>query len=107
MNNNKEINIFVEEKATGEIFAGAGAGTAGTTLTAGIKENNYLGLGIQLDTNLSLTDDTIRGKFFILNPNFKNTDKSIKTTIESSAEEILSSSGYKTKRYWLCCWNRI
>ncbi len=98
MNNNKEINIFVEEKATGEIFAGAGAGTAGTTLTAGIKENNYLGLGIQLDTNLSLTDDTIRGKFSVLNPNFKNTDKSIKTTIESSAEDFLSSSGYKTKK---------
>ena len=98
MNNNKEIDIFVEEKATGEIFAGAGAGTAGTTLTAGIKENNYLGLGIQLDTNLSLTDDTIRGKFSVLNPNFKNTDKSIKTTIESSAEDFLSSSGYKTKK---------
>ena len=98
MKNNKEIDIFVEEKATGEIFAGAGAGTAGTTLTAGIKENNYLGLGIQLDTNLSLTDDTIRGKFSVLNPNFKNTDKSIKTTIESSAEDFLSSSGYKTKK---------
>ena len=98
MKNNKEIDIFVEEKATGEIFAGAGAGTAGTTLTAGIKENNYLGLGIQLDTNLSLTDDTIRGKFSVLNPNFKNSDKSIKTTIESSAEDFLSSSGYKTKK---------
>jgi len=97
-NNNKEINILVEEKATGEIFAGAGAGTSGTTLTGGIKENNYLGLGIQLDTNLSLTDDTIRGKFSVLNPNFKNTDKSIKTTIESSSEDFLSSSGYKTKK---------
>tara|TARA_B100001027_G_scaffold108545_1_gene74812 strand:- start:2875 stop:5124 length:2250 start_codon:yes stop_codon:yes gene_type:complete len=98
INNNKIIDIIVEEKATGEIFAGAGAGTAGTTLTAGIKENNYLGLGIQLDTNLSLTNDTIRGKFSVLNPNFKNTDKSIKTTIESSAEDFLSSSGYKTKK---------
>ncbi len=97
-NNNKVIDITVEEKATGEIFAGAGAGTAGTTLSAGIKENNYLGLGIQLDTNLSLTDDTIRGKFSVLNPNYKNTDKSIKTTIESSAEDFLSSSGYKTKK---------
>jgi len=97
-NNNKVIDITVEEKATGEIFAGAGAGTAGTTLTAGIKENNYLGLGIQLDTNLSLTDDTIRGKFSVLNPNYKNTDKSIKTTIESSAQDFLSSSGYKTKK---------
>ena len=53
-NSNKIINIKVEEKATGEIFAGAGTGTAGTNLSAGVKENNYLGLGIKLDTNATL-----------------------------------------------------
>ena len=52
---NKIINIEVEEKATGELFAGAGTGTDGSTLTAGIKENNYLGLGIKLDTNATIT----------------------------------------------------
>ena len=49
-NFNKTIDIVVEEKPTGEIFAGA-AGTTGSSITA-IKENNYLGLGIKLDTNL-------------------------------------------------------
>ena len=43
-NLNKIIDITVEEKPTGEIFAGAGTGTTGSSLTAGIKENNYLGL---------------------------------------------------------------
>ena len=57
------IDITVEEKATGEIFAGAGTGTTGSSITAGIKENNYLGLGIKLDTNLAITDDSIKGKF--------------------------------------------
>ena len=51
LNTNKTIDVTIEEKPTGEIFAGAGTGTSGSSLTAGIKENNYLGLGIKLDTN--------------------------------------------------------
>ena len=97
-NNTKTINITVEEKATGEIMAGAGTGTAGSTITAGIKEKNYLGKGITLDTNLSLSDDQIKGKFSVINPNFKNTDRSINTTIESTSSDYMTSSGYKTTR---------
>ena len=96
--NNKIINITVQEKPTGEIFAGAGTGTSGSSLVGGIKENNYLGKGIKLETNLSLTDDQIKGKFQILNPNYKNTDKSINTTIESTASDYMSTLGYKTSR---------
>ena len=92
------IDITVEEKATGEIFAGAGTGTTGSSITAGIKENNYLGLGIKLDTNLAITEDSIKGKFSVLNPNYKNSDKSIKTVIESSTDDFMTSSGYKTSR---------
>ena len=96
--NNKIINITVEEKATGEIFAGAGAGTAGTSFTAGIKENNYLGLGIKLDANASITDDSLKGKFTVINPNFNNTDKTIKTSFENSTDDFMTSSGYKTNK---------
>ena len=95
---NKEIDIKVEEKPTGEIFAGAGTGTSGSSITAGIKENNYLGIGVQLDTNLTITDDTVKGRFSALNPNYNNTDKSIKTEIESSTNDFMTSSGYKTSR---------
>ena len=94
----KTINITVEEKATGEIFAGAGTGTDGSTIMAGIKEKNYLGKGIQLDTNLALSDDEIKGKFSVTNPNFRNSDRSINTTIESTTSDFMSSSGYKTTR---------
>ena len=97
-NLNKIIDITVEEKATGEIFAGAGTGTTGSSLSAGLKENNYLGLGIKLDTNLVLTEDSILGKFSVLNPNYNNSDKSIKTSLESSTSDFMSTSGYKTKR---------
>ena len=97
-NLNKIIDITVEEKATGEIFAGAGTGTTGSSITAGLKENNYLGLGIKLDTNIILSDDSILGKFSILNPNYNNSDKSIRTSIESSVDDFLSRAGYKTSR---------
>ncbi len=92
------ININVEEKPTGEIFAGAGTGTTGSSITGGIKENNYLGLGIKLDTNLTITDDTIKGKFSVINPNYNNSDKMIKTVLESSTNDYMTTSGYKTSR---------
>ena len=96
--NEKIINIIVEEKPTGEIFAGAGTGTEGSTISAGIKEKNYLGKGIQLDTNLSLSQDQIKGKFGVINPNFRNSDRSINATIESTSSDFMTSSGYKTTR---------
>jgi len=97
-NKNKIIDIIVEEKATGEIFAGAGTGTAGTTIGGGIKENNYLGKGIILDTNFTISEEEIKGKFKVINPNYKNSDKSLNTTIESTNADYMATSGYKTTR---------
>ena len=57
-----------------------------------------MGLGIKLDTNLTLTDDAIKGNFTVLNPNYKNSDKSVRTNIESSTNDFMSASGYKTSR---------
>ena len=76
-NNSKIINISVEEKPTGEIMAGAGVGTSGTSLLFGVKENNFLGKGIGLDANLNLGTDSVKGKFSVKNPNFRNSNKSI------------------------------
>ena len=78
----KIINIEVEEKPTGEIFAGAGTGTSGSTLSFGISENNYLGEGIRLGTNFSITDDSLTGRFFTREPNYKNTNRSLTRSFE-------------------------
>ena len=94
----KIIDINVVESPSGEIFAGAGAGTSGATLTAGIKEKNYLGKGIKLSTNFSLSEEQIRGKFSVVNPNFRNSDRSLNTTLESTNTDSLSTSGFKTSR---------
>ena len=97
-NQKKVIDILVEEMPTGEIYAGAGTGTSGATITAGIQEKNYLGKGIKLGTNILISEDEIKGKFSVTNPNFKNTDRSLKTTLESTSSDFLSTGGFKTSR---------
>ena len=93
----KNINIKVQEKATGEIFAGAGAGTNGATISAGIKENNYLGKGILVKADGTLTEESFKGQFMVSNPNFNNSDKSIYLNVQARVDR-LSSFGYKTKK---------
>ena len=92
----KILNISIEEKPTGEISAGAGTGTQGSTIGFGIKENNFLGRNIMLDTNLRATDETIKGKFSVINPKWNYTDKLLKTSIESSTTDRMADYGYET-----------
>jgi len=94
----KEIDINVDEQPTGEIFAGAGTGTSGSNFSLGIKENNYLGTGIKLDTNVKISDNSLLGKFSVNNPNFNNSDKSLITSLEASQSDFMSKYGYKTNK---------
>ncbi len=94
--NFKIIDLNVEERPTGEISVTAGFGTAGETIGGGIKENNFLGKGIKLDTNLELTADSVKGKFVYAKPNFNYSDNTLFTSIKSSTSDFLSDSGYKT-----------
>jgi len=96
--NSKILNITVEEKPTGEIAAIAGVGTSGNTIGFSVKENNFLGKGIGLDSNLSLSTDSIKGLFSVTNPNVFNSDKSISTSIESSELDKFTEYGYKTSK---------
>ncbi len=92
----KEIDINVEERPTGEISLTAGFGTTGETIGAGIKENNFLGKGIKLNTNIELTSDSIKGQFIYAKPNFNYSDNTLFTSIKSSTSDFLTDSGYKT-----------
>ena len=94
--NSKIINISIVEKATGEIFAGVGTGTGGSNVSFGVKENNYLGSGTLVDSNFSLSETKVKGRLFISNPNYKNSDKSLSLSMESSVTDRLSTSGYKS-----------
>ena len=96
--NTKIIDITVEEKPTGEIMIGAGAGSEGGTFGFSVTENNFLGKGIQLSSSLDLTEDSIRGLFSVTNPNFNYTDKSLSTSVESTNVDKLTDSGYKSTK---------
>jgi outer membrane protein insertion porin family len=96
--NSKIIDISIEEKPTGEIFAGAGTGTNGATISFGIKENNYLGKGVSVDTNANITTESIKGRFIVENPNYKNSDKSVRLSVEASEDDRLGTFGYKSTR---------
>ena len=96
--NSKIINISVEEKPTGEITAGAGFGTSGGTLVAGLKENNYLGKGLAVEARATITEETFKGLFSVTNPNFKNSDKSVFTNIQATEIDQMKNSGYKTNK---------
>ena len=61
----KIIDITIEEQPTGEFSAGAGTGTSGSTVSFGIKENNYLGKGQKLDTNFQISDTGMQGIFSV------------------------------------------
>ena len=94
----KEINIYVEERPTGEIMAGAGFGTSGATTTFGIKENNYLGKGISLNANATINESSVKGKFTFRNPNYNNTNRAIYGSLQSQETDKLSDFGYKTNK---------
>ena len=98
VDNNKIINIFLEEKATGEIGAAAGVGSSGGSFGFFVKENNYLGKGIGLVADLKLNSTSIDGKISIINPNLNDTDKSLTTTIEATEIDRLKDFGYTTKK---------
>jgi len=96
--NSKIIEINVEEKATGEVMAGAGFGTDGGSISFGVKENNYLGKGIKFNTDLTLNAESIKGQIGITNPNYKNSDKSVYTNIQVIEIDRLKDFGYKTNK---------
>ena len=97
-NRTKTINISLEEKPTGEIYATAGVGTSGGSFGFGVKENNFLGNGINLDTNFEVSSDAFKGKFSVTNPNYNNTDKSLYISAEAIENDNYKTFGYKTKK---------
>lgn len=99
--NLKEIDIIVEEKPTGEISLAAGVGTSGTTIGGGIVEKNFLGKGINLKTNLEISDTSLKGQFIYSKPNFAYTDNTLSTSLFSTTTDNLEDFGYKVSEVGL------
>ena len=90
----KIINITVEEKPTGEISAGAGVGSDGQSLMFSLRENNFLGRGVRLNTFASINQDSFKGAFEVLNPNFNNSGNLVNFGVSSTTNDR-PDSGYE------------
>ena len=96
--NLKIIDIIVEEQPTGEIALSAGVGTSGSTIGGGINEKNFLGKGINLTTNLEISEENIKGAFIYSKPNFAYTDNTLFTSLEATSSDLLTDFGYKVSK---------
>jgi outer membrane protein insertion porin family len=94
----KVITYTVEEKPTGEIAAGAGVGTSGGTVMFGVKENNYLGQGLSVNSNLTINKESLKGILSIRNPHFRNSGKAVFGSIEAIETDKFKNSGYKSSK---------
>ncbi len=90
----KVLEIIVEEKPTGEITAGAGTGTDGTTISFAIAENNYLGKGLRVDASVDASESSLRGGIDIVDPNYKYSGNLVSAGI-SSTKTDMTESGYE------------
>jgi len=97
-NDQKIIEINVEEKATGEIIAGAGIGTDGTSFQFAVTENNWLGRGIKLESVLNLSEEKVSGNIAINNPNYNFTGNAVNVALDVSSTDRKEASGYESSK---------
>ena len=98
LENQKVINITVEEKPTGEISAGAGVGTGGGTLAFGVKENNFLGRGLKFGTDITISQEAVKGEISLNDPNYKGTNRSLDFSAQNQTTDRLKNFGYKSSK---------
>lgn len=90
----KDINITIQEKPTGEILASAGVGNDGGTIGFSVTEKNFMGRGVGLVSSLELSEEKVKGEFTVNNPNFNYTEKSLNTSIFAINTDKMTESGY-------------
>jgi len=94
----KVLEISVEEKATGELMAGAGIGTDGTSFQFAITENNWLGRGVQLQSALNISEHKVSGNIFLNNPNYNFSGNAVKVGVDVSSTDRSNTSGFQSSR---------
>ena len=93
-NNQKIIDIEVEEKPTGEISAGAGIGTTGGSFAFSVVENNWLGKGVNVSTTLDVSKESFTGGLNVTDPNYNYSGNSL-TYFAKNTTNDKPTSGYK------------
>ena len=94
----KVLEINVEEKATGEIMAGAGIGTEGTSFQFAVSENNWLGRGINLNSVINLSEERVSGNIAVTNPNYNFSGNAVSAALDVSSTDTAGTTGYKSSK---------
>jgi len=94
----KILEITVEEKATGELMAGAGIGTDGTSFQFMVSENNWLGRGINFQSALNVSEEKISGNIAVTNPNYNFSGNAVSTGLDVSSTDRTATTGYESTR---------
>jgi len=92
------LEISIEEKATGEVMAGAGIGTDGAQFQVAVSENNWLGRGINLQSSLNLSPEKISGNIRVSNPNYNFSGNALTAAFDVSSTDKTTTTGYKSAR---------
>lgn len=94
--NNINLIIAVEEQPTGEISAGAGYGSTGSVISFNIRENNFLGQGIQSNISLQLGTEKVLTDISFFDPEFTDNGNSLSGSFFISSFTY-DNAGYKNK----------
>ena len=78
------------------VGVGAGVGTGGGTLAFGVKENNFLGRGIKFGTDLTLSQESLKGEISLNNfiASITQTVSPIFISVPTSTKFCLSGEGF-------------
>jgi len=93
----KNLDIFVKEKPTGSISAGAGYGSSGFMVETSVNEANFLGKGINLNAVIRATKERINGDFTYIEPNYRNSSRDLILGLYSERNDY-ENAGYTNTR---------
>ena len=79
-------------------MAGAGVGTEGTNFMFSIRENNWLGKGVRVDTAFSISEERISGNIAVTDPNYNFSGNSVSTALNVSATDRTGTTGFKSQK---------
>jgi outer membrane protein insertion porin family len=90
-----DIEVEVEEQPTGSISAGVGVGSSGASVSTGISEKNLFGKGINVNSNIILGTESIKGNISTSIPDYKNTDNDLIYDVYVTSTDF-ENSGYES-----------
>ena len=89
----------LKKKPPVRLMAGAGIGTDGTSFQFAVKENNWLGRGIKLQSELNLSDKQGQWQYFSeIIQNYKYSGNSVLVALDVSSTDRSSTTGFTSSR---------